>query len=131
MRTSRCILYTALGTGLCLAYVFLQTEVVKLGYKITETQKVLETCLDMKKALQYSLSSLESPLNIDKSLFLKDNAFEMAKEYRLVKVGFEAFGPSAQAFAPKTVSSVRESAWRRFALLFLFASKPAEAKTVK
>ena len=42
MRTSRCILYTAVVTVLSLFYVFQQTEIVKLGYKITRAENVLE-----------------------------------------------------------------------------------------
>lgn len=130
MRTSRCILYTALGTGLCLLYVFLQTEVVKLGYQITTTQKVLETSLDRKKALEYNLSTLESPLNIDKKLFLKGDGYEMAKDYRLVKVGMPA-GRAGTAAAAKETRVAKVSVWKRLALQTLFASKQAEARTIQ
>jgi len=126
MRTSRCILYTALGTGLCLLYVFLQTEVVKLGYQITASQKVLEASLDRNKTLEYNLSTLESPLNIDKNLFLKGDGYEMAKDYKLVKVG----PASGEAAAPETAVA-KAPAWKRFALQVLFGSRQAQAQTIK
>ena len=122
MRTSRSILYTALGTVLCLVYVFQQTEIVKLGYRITFAQKVLESCLDRKTALEYTVSSLESPLNLDKSLFLKKDGYEMPQTFKLVKVG-----------RPKRIGSPVERmvSAKRFAFLSVFADKQAEAKTVK
>lgn len=132
MRTSRCILYTALGTVLCLFYVFQQTEIVKLAYKITSTEKILENALDKKTSLEYTLSSLESPLSLDKNLFLKNNGFEMAGKYKLVKVGKDkalAKGLPAKVVAVKT--SNRGVLFKRLAFSNIFASKQAEAKTVK
>lgn len=132
MRTSRCILYTALGTVLCLFYVFQQTEIVKLAYKITATEKILESALDKKTSLEYTLSSLESPLSLDKNLFLKNNGFEMAGKYKLVKVDkvpTSARGSSVKVAAVKT--SNRGVLFKRLAFSAIFASKQAEAKTVK
>lgn len=130
MRTSRCILYTAVGTVLSLLYVFQQTEVVKLGYKITAAESVLEAASDRKTALEYSLSSAESPFSLDKNLFLKEDSFEMAGKFRLVKV-----------VSPKTLESrVRVASLpsvsgaarlKRLAYAILSAGKQAEAKTVK
>ena len=128
MRTSRCILYTALGTVLCLFYVFQQTEIVKLAYNITSAEKVLEASLDKKTSLEYTLSNLESPLSLDKNLFLKNDGYEMAGKYKLVKVGVPGVVPVrvASAKAPS-----RGSMLKRLALSTIFASKQAEAKTLK
>ncbi|MFH0941334.1 MAG: hypothetical protein V1840_05725 [Candidatus Omnitrophota bacterium] len=132
MRTSRCILYTALGTVLCLFYVFQQTEIVKLAYRITSTEKILESALDKKTSFEYTLSSLESPLSLDKNLFLKNNGFEMAGKYKLVKVdnvNTSAKGSPVKVAAVKT--SNRGVLFKRLAFSAIFASKQAEAKTVK
>ncbi len=130
MRTSRCILYTAVGTVLCLLYVFQQTEIVKMAYRITSAEKILEASLDRKTALEYTLSTLESPLNLDKNLFLKEDGFEVAGKFKLVKViahGKVSGGVRAvPAAAPSGFAS-----FKRLAMSFLFASKQAEAKTVK
>jgi hypothetical protein len=127
MRTSRCILYTAVGTILCLFYVFQQTEIVKLGYKITAAEKILQAGLDRKTSLEFALSSLESPLSIDKNLFLRDQGFEMARDCKLVKVGPAAAVIKSAGAHPAQESSV----FKRLACQFLFTSKQAEAKTVK
>lgn len=126
MRTSRCILYTALGTGLCLLYVFIQTEIVKLGYRITSAEKILEVHLDRKTALEYHLSMLESPVSLDKNILFKNEGFEMAKDYKLVKL-------SPQVSSGKARGAVVASAGKekRFAWSSLFASRQAEAKTVR
>ena len=129
MRTSRCILYTALVTGFCLFYVFLQTEVVKLGYRITTAQKALETSLDRKEALAFTLSTLESPLSIDKNL-LKDKPYEIAKDYRLVKLTAPQ-APGVFSGRAKTNATAKESVFKRLAWSNLFASRQAEARTIK
>ena len=130
MRTSRCILYTAVTTILCLLYVFQQTEIVKLGYKITVVQKVLETSLDRKTMLEYALSKLESPQNLDSNLFLKNDGFEMAQSFKLVKVG--SVGRASETFAKVgNGPEGRLAALKRLAFSSLFASRQAEAKTVK
>jgi len=131
MRTSRCILYTALGTVLCLFYVFQQTEIVKLAYKITTTEKILENILDKKTSLEYTLSSLESPLSRDKNLFLKNNGFEMAGKYKLVKVDKGIASARAPIKAAAVKTSSRGVLFKRLAFSTIFASKQAEAKTVK
>ncbi len=125
MRTSRCILYTALVTGFCLLYVFLQTEVVKLGYRITAAQKTLETCLDRKEALAFTLATLESPLSLDKNL-LKDKPYEIAKDYRLVML---TTGTSSKQ--AKSSATAKDSLFKRLAWQNLFASRQAEARTIK
>ena len=126
MRTSRWILYTALGTVLCLLYVFQQTEIVKLGYRITSAEKNLSASLDRRTSLQYILSSLESPLSIDKNLFLNKDSFEMAGKYILVKVVSKANLSGIGVAAQK-----KESLFKRLALQTLFAGKQAEARTLK
>jgi len=125
MRTSRCIFYTVLVTGFCLLYVFMQTEVVKLGYRITAAQKNLETCLDRKEALAFTLATLESPLSLDKNL-LKDKPYEIAKDYRLVKL------TEGSSFKPAKINGVaKDSLFKRLAWQNLFASRQAEARTIK
>ncbi len=127
MKMSRSVLYTAFGTVFCLFYVFLQTEAVKIGYEITRAQSVLETCLDRKTSLEYTLSSLESPLNFEKNLFQEKQGFEMAQTCKLVKVGGEPKDMTSQVAEP----AVKGSIFMRLAWNSLFASRSAEAKTVK
>ncbi|MFA5038468.1 MAG: hypothetical protein WC732_02175 [Candidatus Omnitrophota bacterium] len=127
MRTSRCVFYTIMATVLSLFYVAQQTEIVKLGYRINRAEHVLEAMRDKKTSLEFTLSSLESPLHLDKSLFLHNNEFEMAQSYKLVKL--------TPAPAPKTAyaaaSKNRFSVFQRLAKLGFFADRQAEAKTIK
>jgi hypothetical protein len=128
MRTSRLIFYTVLGTLAGLLCVFQQTEIVKLGYKITATEKVLQAACDRKTALEYTLSSLESPSHLDKTLLLQDNRFEMAQRYKMVKV----YRPAGQGVVSRVaLARPNGNSLKRFAFQSLFASKQAEAKTVK
>lgn len=129
MRTSRWIFYTVLGTALCLLYVYQQTEIVKLGYRIRTAEKVLESCLDRKIALEYTLSSLESPVNIDKTLFLKGDGFEMAKDYKLVKL--ETSRPVQPVLMARAARSARNTIFKRLAFSTWFGARSAEAKTIK
>jgi len=107
-------------------YVFQQTEIVKLGYRIKATEKVLEACLDRKTALQYTLSSLESPVNIDRSLFINGDDFEMAKDYKLVRLG-----PPAGKERPMLAKAKSKPIFKRLAMLSWFSARTAQAQTVK
>ena len=128
MRTSRLIFYVLVGTVAGLFYVFQQTEIVKLGYQITSTEKVLQASLDRKTALEYTLSSLESPSHLDKTLLLQDNRFEMAQRYKMVKV----HRPAIHGITSRVASArTHGDTFKRFAFQSLFASKQAEARTVK
>lgn len=127
MRMSRSVLYTAFGTVFCLFYVFLQTEAVKLGYEITRAQNVLEVSLDRKTSFEYMLSSLESPLSLEKNLFSENQQFEIAQTYRMVKVG----GTPKDMTPVGVESPAQGSIFMRLAWNSLFASRSAEAKTIK
>jgi hypothetical protein len=131
MRTSRCILYTAVVTVLSLFYVFQQTEIVKLGYKITRAENVLESMRDRRTSLEFTLTSLESPLNLDKNLLMNgNNQYEMAQSFKLVRMtppraqGVRVAAGTREGFAPL-------SFLRRLARQSIFAPGQAEAKTVK
>lgn len=125
MRTSRCIFYTLLATMLALLYVGQQTEIVKLGYRIHQAERVLEALRDKKTSLEFTLSSLESPLHLDKSLFLNNNDFEMAQSFKLVKVA-----PKVQP-ALYAQASQRRTVLQRLAKLGIFEARQAQAQTTK
>ncbi len=131
MRTSRCILYTAIVTVLSLLYVYQQTEIVKLGYRITRAENVLESMRDRRTSLEFTLTSLESPSNLDKNLIMNNNnQYEMAQSFKLVKVapsrsqGLRVAAGTRNGFAPL-------SFLKHLARQGIFAPTQAEAKTVK
>jgi len=128
MKTTRCLLVTGLVTVLSLLYVFQQTEAVKLAYRITAEEKKLETAQDRRTALEFLLSTLESPFSIEQNFMLPNGSFEMPRAFRLVKVEPPA-APSAAALSVATSST--SSGWRRFAFRSLFSARQAEARTVK
>lgn len=127
MRTSRWFFYTVMITVLSLCYVAQQTEIVKLGYRINRAEKVLEALQDKKTSLEFTLSRLESPMHLDKSLFLNNNDFEMAQNFKLVKVS-PAGKNKAILVAKRTAAP---SVLQRIAKLGIFSAKQAEAKTIK
>jgi hypothetical protein len=128
MRTSRFILYTALATIVCVLYVAQQTEIVKLGYKITAAEKILQATLDRRTSLEYTLTSLESPLSLDKQLLQQKDGYEMAQRYKFVKVDA---GQLRKASASKSSRLAKGSTFKRLAFQSFFAGKSAEAKTIK
>ena len=128
MRTTRCLLIAGLVTVLSLLYVFQQTEVVKLAYRITAEEQRLEAAQDRRTTLEFALSTLESPVSIEQNFMFPNGSFEMPRSFRLVKVE----GPSAASAAALSVAtSSTSSGWRRFALRSLFSARQAEARTVK
>lgn len=123
MRTSRCILYTALVTVLAIFYVFQQTEIVKLAYRITSAEKVLGDCRDKKTSLEYLVSSLESPLYLDQNFLQNGQGYEMARQVMLVKADVSTNVKPQDKVVPATL--------KRFAFANLFAGRQAEAKTIR
>jgi hypothetical protein len=128
MKTARCLLTTGLATVIGLLYVFQQTEVVKLGYQITAQEKELEVAQDRRTALEYTLSTLESPVSIEQNFMLPNGSFEMPRTFRLVKIEEPA---STSAAALSVAASSTSSGWRRFAFHSLFSARQAEARPVK
>ena len=128
MRTTRYLFTTALVTVLGLLYVFQQTQVIQLGYRITAEERRLEEAQDRRTALEFTLSTLESPVSIEQNFMLPNGSFEMPSALRLVKVEVPA---AASAAALSVATSSTSSGWRRFAFHSLFSARPAEARTVK
>ncbi len=127
MKTTRCLVLTGLVTVLCLLYVFQQTQVLKLAYRITAEEQKLEAAQDRRTALEFALSTLESPVSIEQNFMLPNGSFEMPSAFRLVKVE----RPAASAAALNVATSSTSSGWRRFAFRSLFSARQAEARTVK
>ena len=86
MKTTRCLCVTGLVTVFSLLYVFQQTEVVKLGYKITAEEKRLEEAQDRRTSLEFTLSTIQSPISIEENFMVPSGGFEMPHAFRLVKV---------------------------------------------
>jgi len=126
MKTTRCLAITGLVTVLGLLYVFQQTQVLKLAYRITAEEQKLEAAQDRRTALEFALSTLESPVSIERNFMLPNGSFEMPSAFRLVKLERPA---SAAALSVATSST--SPGWRHFAFRSLFSARQAEARTVK
>lgn len=127
MRTSKCIALTVLGTVLCLLHVFLQTEIVKFGYEINSASQILDTQKDKQTSLQFVLSSMQSPLNIDKSLSSDKDVYQLPDSFKLVKLSPAGSSVDSGMTAPDRAAPVL----RRFAFSTFFTGRQAEARTIK
>ena len=128
MKTTRCLCVMGLVTVFSLLYVFQQTEVVKLGYRITAEEKRLEAAQDRRTSLEFTLSTLQSPVSIEENFMVPSGSFEMPRAFRLVRIEEPA---DTTAAALNVATSSRSTGWRRFALSALFSARQAEARTVK
>lgn len=128
MRTARCLFITGLVTALGLLYVFQQTQVLTLAYRIAAEEQKLQAAQDRRTALEFTLSTLESPVSIEQNFMLPNGSFEMPAAFRLVKVEAPA---AVSAAALSVAASSTSSGWRRFAFRSLFSARQAEARTVK
>jgi hypothetical protein len=122
MRTSRIVGLTVLATVLGVGYVFQQTEIMKFGYRIASAEKSLLAAEDRRTLLAYTLQSLESPANIDRTL-LKDSGYEVARGIKLVRMtGSSLSGRTEVAASP----SGKRLAWHE-----RFFGQQAEARTLR
>jgi len=128
MKATRCLCVMGLMTVLSLLYVSQQTEVVKLGYQITAEEKRLVEAQDRRTSLEFTLSTIQSPVSIEENFMVPSGSFEMPHAFRLVKIEEPV---DAAASAATAAASTPPKGWRRFALSALFSARSAEARTLK
>lgn len=86
MSVKRFSIGISLVTILCLVYIQQQTAIIGLAYEGKKKQDLLNELLDQKDVLAYNIDVLESLPNIQTNLLSKQGDFEIAKEYKIVRL---------------------------------------------
>ncbi|MFH1201339.1 MAG: hypothetical protein V1674_00400 [Candidatus Omnitrophota bacterium] len=90
MKINKFLICVSVITFLCVVYVRQQTEIVRLAYEGKKKSDKLADLLDQKDILTYNVDVLKSLPNIHLTLLSKQDEFEIAREFRVVKlVGYK------------------------------------------
>lgn len=72
----------ALTTIAGLTYVYAQVEAVKIGYTIRKQEEMKTLFLDRARALEYNISRMKAPSNLEKKLLAKKIQLESPKSWQ-------------------------------------------------
>ncbi|MDD5006133.1 MAG: hypothetical protein PHS93_06500 [Candidatus Omnitrophica bacterium] len=128
MRMSKIIIINFTFVIFALLHVFLQTEITKLGYEIKRNEDKFQRLVDNNNILKYNIYALESPHSLDKYVSLNNSKLKILKPVQV-------FGLYPKAESKYVAENKSNNLLSNNAVLVtlrkIFASKQAEAKTIK
>lgn len=124
MRTSTIIIIIFIFFVFAFLQVFLQTEIIKLGYQVKRNEDKLQEVIDNNNILKYNIYALESPKNLDKYASIKNSNLKILKPVQVVSLKSQTKQKHSQD-NKKTRNPIF------LALMRFFSGKQAEAKTIK
>ena len=129
MKTSRIIAIIFIVIFFAFFHVFLQTEIIKLGYEVKDNEDTMQQLLENKRVLQYNIYTLESPYRLERYVVAKSSSLKHLDPIHVLGLYSES--------RPEYVSNKKDSKESLFdnslllSLKKLFTGKQAEAKTIK
>jgi len=66
--------------------VYLQTEIIKIGYQLKERQDQFQQLVDNNNVLKYNIFVLESPYTLGRKIFLTDAHINIIKPSQVVSI---------------------------------------------
>lgn len=128
MKTSKIVVLIFTFILFSFLHVFLQTEIMKLGYRVKQKEDKLQELVDNNHVLKYNVYVLESPYSLDRHVLLKDSNLKALRPIQVL--GLYPESDPGYIEAAKSSNSLFKGpvflALRKF-----FTGKQAEAKTIK
>jgi hypothetical protein len=84
MRTSKMVMLIFVFVLVAFFHVFLQTEIIKLGYEVKKNEDRLQELVDNNRVLNYNIYALESPYSLDKHVLLKNSNLKSLKPIQVL-----------------------------------------------
>lgn len=128
MRTSKIITLILIFVSFSFLHVFLQTEIIKLGYEVKKNEDRLQEFVEDNYVLKYNICALESPRRLDRYIVEKNSNLKTLEPFQILRL-YSKPNP-IYGEAEKNVDSL----FNRPAFLALrkfFIGRQAEAKTIK
>ena len=94
-------------TLLALLYVHQQVQLLKISYKINANEKNLSRLLDHSRALIYNITSIKSPVNLDKRFLASKKDYLIPQQWQIVEVATPKGDKQAVMLAKKEKGSSR------------------------
>ena len=125
MRMPKIIIVISLVTCWALSHVYLQTEIIKLGYQIKDKEDVFQEFADNNRVLKHNVFALESPCSFENNLLLADSSMQMLNPSQVLNL---------YSATKKEVGQEQEMGFLKnpmfLAIRKIFSGKPAEAKPI-
>ena len=126
MKITKITVIILLITFIALSQVYLQTEIVKLGYQIKERQDQYQQLVDNNNVLKYNIFVLESPYNLEKNICLADSRVNIVRPSQVMNLYAIQNSQLVQEESQGLLKHPVFLAIKKF-----FAGRPAEAKPIK
>jgi len=125
MKMPKLIIIISLVTCWALSHVYLQTEIIKLGYQIKDKEDSYQELTDNNRVLKHNVFALESPCSFENNMLLADSSMQMLKPSQVLNL---------YSVTKSQVSQEQETGFLRnpvfLAIRKIFSGKPAEAKPI-
>ncbi len=108
--------------------MFLQTEIIKLGYQVKKNEDKTQEIVDNNRILKYNIYSLESPYSLDKHVLLKNSDLKVMNSLQILSM----YSESKQKYVEK--KDKNNTLFKNPAFLAVrtfFTGRQAEARTIK
>lgn len=129
MKASRIIAFVILIMFFAFLHVFLQTEIIKVGYRVKHNEDALQELLENNRVLHYNIYALESPYRLEQYVAKRNFRLKHLEPIQVLSVYPER---------PMRYVRVRENKKQPLldnafvlSLKKLFTGKQAEAKTIQ
>lgn len=128
MKTSKIIALIFIFVVFAFIHVFLQTEIIKLGYQVKKNGDRAQELVDNNNILKYNIYALESPFSLDKYVSSKSPNLRTIKPIQVLSL----YSESKIKYLEKDKKNTFLFNNQIFlALKKFFSSKQAEARAIK
>jgi len=122
MKLSKFITMVVLVTAFSLFYVHQEIELVKQGYKVQLNQCKLNDLLDQNRTLQYNITALKAPFNLESQLAVNDIKLVSPERWQVVHVASSV----KEAVIEKRLPSPLHNFFKFFTLIRIAQAKPID-----
>ncbi|MFC1708538.1 hypothetical protein ACFL2J_00565 [Candidatus Omnitrophota bacterium] len=128
MKTSKIVILIAVFVFFSFLHVFLQTEIIKLGYEVKKNEDKFQELVDNNHVLKYNIYALESPYSLDRRVLLRDSSLKVLRPVQVLGLYTET-SPGFIEVDRRSKSLFKGPVF--LAVKKFFTGKQAEAKTIK
>lgn len=129
MSVTKTVIFIFIIIFFAFLHVLLQTETIKIGYRVKHNEDILQELLENNRVLHYNIYALESPYRLDRYLSKKHMELKHLEPLQVLSVR-SAYEKEYASAKDAIQQSVPDNALL-LSLKKLFTGKQAEAKTIK
>lgn len=128
MKTSKIIILIFMFIAFAFLHVFLQIEIIKLGYQVKRNEDRFQELVDNNNILKYNIYALESPYSLNKYAQANSPTLRILKPVQVLSLYTAS---KTKYFQQDKNKSFLFNSPVFLALKKLFSGRQAEARTIK